>query len=99
MSLKVIVRPAAEADIQEVHDYLDQVREGLGTQFANHLRNVFESLESSPEMYGVVWKDIRAARVQKFQYVVYYVVFPSRVEVLAVLHGARAARSWRSRIE
>jgi hypothetical protein len=54
MSLKVIVRPDAEADIKEIHDYLEQIREGLGTQFTECLRDVLAPLESSPEMYGVV---------------------------------------------
>jgi plasmid stabilization system protein ParE len=95
MSLKVIVRPEAERDIKEIHDYLEHVRAGLGSQFAARLRDVLAPLESSPEMYGIVWKDVRAARVQKFQ----YVVLPERVEVLAVLHGGRAAKTWRTRLK
>jgi toxin ParE1/3/4 len=99
MSLRVIVRPAAEADINEIHSYLEQVREGLGSQFAANLREVLEPLEKSPEMHGVVWRDIRAVRIRRFQYVMYYVVDADRVDVLAVLHGARAAEAWRSRIK
>jgi hypothetical protein len=33
MSLPVIVRPAAEADIRETYDHLEQIRIGLGEQF------------------------------------------------------------------
>ena len=33
-----------------------------------------------PEMYGVVWQDVRAARLKKFRYVIYYVAFADRVE-------------------
>lgn len=51
-----------------------------------------------PEMYGVVWQDVRAACLKKYQYVVYYVVFDDRVEVLAVMHGARDESSWQSRL-
>jgi plasmid stabilization system protein ParE len=99
MSLAVIVRPEAEADIRETYDYLEQVRVGLGEQFAIRLRDVLETIESMPEMYGVVWKDVRAVRLRKFQFVVYYVVFADRAEVLAVLHGARHESTWRSRVE
>jgi toxin ParE1/3/4 len=51
-----------------------------------------------PEMYGLVWQDVRAARLRKFRHLVYYVVFADRVEVLAVLHGARDASAWQSRV-
>ena len=51
-----------------------------------------------PEMFGVVWRDVRAVRVRRFQYVVYYFVLSDRVEILAVIHGARDESAWRSRI-
>jgi hypothetical protein len=50
-----------------------------------------------PEMFGVVWQDVRAARLKKFPFMVYYVVFADRVEVLAVMHGARDASVWQAR--
>jgi toxin ParE1/3/4 len=97
MSLPVILRPEAEADIQETHDTLEQSQAGLGGQFAARLREVLERIESMPELYGVVWQDVRAARLRKFRYVVYYVVFADRAEVLAVMHGSRDATAWQSR--
>jgi hypothetical protein len=62
------------------------------------VREVLERIESIPEMYGLVWQDVRAVRLRKFRHVVYYVVFTDRVEVLAVLHGSRNATAWRSRV-
>jgi len=41
---------------------------------------------------------VRAARLRKFRYVVYYVVFADRVEVLGVLHGSRDGSVWQSRV-
>ena len=99
MSLPVIARPAAEADIQETYDYLEERRAGLGEQFVARLRDVFESIESRPEAPPIVWQDVRAVRVHKFQYVVYYVLFADRVEIMAVIHGARHASTWQSRVD
>ncbi|HEY3394276.1 MAG TPA: type II toxin-antitoxin system RelE/ParE family toxin [Lacipirellulaceae bacterium] len=97
MTLPVILRPEAEADVREIYQYLDEVRIGLGEQFSSRLREVLQQIESMPEIFGVVWRDVRAVRLRKFQYVVYYVVFTERVEVLAVMHGARHESSWQSR--
>ncbi len=97
MSLPVILRPAADSDIQLTHDELEQARAGWGDRFVARVREVFERIEAMPELYGLVWQDVRAARLRKFRHVVYYVVFVDRVEVLAVLHGSRDASAWQSR--
>jgi toxin ParE1/3/4 len=97
MSLLVTVRPEAGADIQQTHDALEQSKVGLGEQFAAQLHRTLERIESMPELYGVIWQDVRAARLRKFRYLVYYVVFADRVEVLAVMHGSRDASVWQSR--
>ena len=62
------------------------------------MRDALARIEAMPEMYGVVWQDVRAARLRRFRYLVYYVVLADRVEVLAVMHGARDAPSWQSRV-
>jgi plasmid stabilization system protein ParE len=97
MSLPVILRPAADSDIQKIHDDLEQVRAGLGNRFVARVKEVLARIEFMPEMYGVVWQDVRAARLRRFRHVVYYVVFADRVEVLAVLHGAQDAPAWQTR--
>lgn len=97
MSLPVILRPDADTDIQAIHDELEQVQSGLGNRFVARVREILERIESMPELYGVVWQDVRAARLKKFRYLV-YVVFADRVEVLAVMHGSRDAPAWQSRV-
>ncbi len=98
MSLPVILRPAADVDIQATHDELEQVQAGLGDRFVVSVRDVLERIEAMPEVYGLVWQDVRAARLRKFRYVVYYVAFADRLEVLAVLHGSRDPSAWQSRV-
>ena len=98
MTTPLIVRPEAQEDIQTTCDALEQVQTGLGRRFAGRLREVFQRVESTPELHGVVWQDVRAARVKHFRYVVYYVPFDDRVEVIAVLHGARDPSVWQSRL-
>jgi plasmid stabilization system protein ParE len=98
MTLPVILRPAADADIQATHDELEQLRAGLGNQFVARVREVLERIEAMPQLYGVVWQDVWAARLKQFRHVVYYVVFDDRVEVLAVMHGSRHASAWQSRV-
>jgi hypothetical protein len=60
MSLPVILRPDAEADLVEIVGDLDFVRLGLGKRFLGRLREAIERIEWMPEMYGIVWQDVRA---------------------------------------
>jgi plasmid stabilization system protein ParE len=48
-------------------------------------------------MASVVWRNVRAARLRRFSYVVYYRIHADRVEVLAVMHGSRHGSSWWAR--
>src|SRR5438874_634587 len=98
MSLPVILRPDAKADVQEIFIYLENVSPGLGKKFLKRLRELLERIESIPEQYGAVWQDVRAARLRKFRFVIYYVATSHTIEVLAVLHGSRDSSVWRSRI-
>jgi toxin ParE1/3/4 len=97
MSLPVVLRPGASRDVEEARDYLDSQRIGLGQAFLDRLNEELARIGALPEMYGFVWRNVRAAKLQQFTYVVYYRVFADRVEVLAVMHGSRRSSSWKSR--
>jgi toxin ParE1/3/4 len=97
VSLPVILRHEAEVDVQEARDQLEALRDGLGTQVLARVREVLARIEKMPELHGKVWQDVRAARLKQFRYIVYFIVLADRVEVLAVLHGARDPSSWQSR--
>ena len=97
MSLPVILRHEAEVDVQEARDQLEAVRVGLGTHVLARVREVLARIEKMPELHGKVWQDVRAARLKQFRYIVYFIVLADRVEVLAVLHGARDRSSWQTR--
>jgi plasmid stabilization system protein ParE len=97
VSLPVILRHEAEVDVQEARDQLEAVRVGLGNQVLSRVREVLARIEKMPELHGKVWQDVGAARLKQFRYIVYFIVLADRVEVLAVLHGARDPSSWKSR--
>jgi plasmid stabilization system protein ParE len=97
MSLPVVLRPEASRDVEEARDYFEARRAGLGQAFLDRLNEALAQIGAMPEMYGVVWQNVRVSRLRKFTYVVYYRVHDDRVEVLAVLHGGRDASVWQAR--
>ena len=97
MSLPVVLRPEATKDTAEAIGYFDALRPGLGQAFLIQVQDVLLRISGMPEMNGIVWRNVRAARLRRFTYVVYYRVHEDRLEVLAVVQGNRDAAVWQSR--
>ena len=70
---------------------------GLGVEFAHVVEDVLGTIESSPLRFPVARADIRRAVLRRFPYVVYFVVLPELISVIAVLHGRRDPTVWQSR--
>lgn len=98
MSVPVIFRPEAQADLLSARDWYEQQRAGLGTAFADAVDEFMARVLAFPQMYAVALKDVRPGKLRRFPYVVYYRVLADRIEVIAVLHGNRDSRVWRGRI-
>ena len=97
MSHLLIVRPEAEADLTEGRDWYEEQREALGGEFLTAVDEVFDRIRETPELYAAEYKAIRRAGMNRFPYVVYYHILGDIVEVVAVQHGSRDPRRWRSR--
>jgi plasmid stabilization system protein ParE len=96
VSLPVVVRPEASRDMEEARDYIDSQRAGSGQAFLDRMKEALDRISALPEMYSVVARNVRAARLRQFTYVVYYRVHDDQVEVLAVMHGSRDASAWQA---
>ncbi len=96
MKMPVVLRSEAAIDLLVARDWYDQQSDGLGDLFSAQASAVFDRVGAMPELFALIARDIRACRLQRFPYVVYYRVLVDRVEVLAVLHGSRDPSAWRS---
>lgn len=97
MSLPIVLRPEASQDTEKARDHFETLQAGLGQAFLDRLNEVLARIGAMPEMYGIMWRNVRAARLRQFTYVAYYRVHDDRVEVLAVMHGSRNASAWHAR--
>lgn len=93
----LIVRPEAEADLAEGRDWYDSQRQGVGLEFLASVERVFSRIRETPELHAVEFRSVRRTGIERFPYVVYHRLVLESVEGLAVLHGSRDPRRWRSR--
>lgn len=97
MTPRLFVRRAARADIAEAFRWYEARSTGLGHEFLRAVRVAFAAIERAPEQYLVAVDDIRKVGLRRFPYVVYYLVLRRRISVIAVMHGRRHPRRWKSR--
>lgn len=94
MTRKFVLRARAEQDIQSAFQWYEAQRAGLGDEYLTALRERLEAIRSFPESSPVLYRGIRRAVMSRFPYLIFYVVQPTRVAVLAVLHHARNPATW-----
>ncbi len=99
MSISVAYLHQAKEEIKTVYRYYEQQRVALGEKFLENLNEVIVRLRENPRIYGVFRGDLRAAKVSRFPYVVYYRDHGHYVLIIAVQHGRRSTRNWQRRTE
>ena len=91
------IRPEAETDLVTARAWYERQREGLGAAFLLCVEEVLDRIDRTPELYPVVYQDIRRSFTRRFPYAVYYRVAADDVVVLGILHTRRDPQEWQSR--
>ena len=97
MNYKLIVRPEAEAELEEAFLWYEQQVIGLGSQFLLVVDEAINSIQQNPFQYPVIYKDIRRALTHRFPYQVLFVNNNKKIAIIAVFHGMRNPIIWKSR--
>lgn len=97
MTPRLVFRPEAEAELLDARARYEEERVGLGATFASAGATTVAGILENPLAYPRVKGDTRRALVRRFPYAVYFRPLPREIVVLAVLHGRRNPRHWRSR--
>jgi len=97
MNYKLIVRPEAEAELEEAYLWYEQQIVGLGSQFLLSVDAVTNTIRRNPLQYPVVYKDIHRALTRRFPYQIFFTVDDTYVVIIAVFHGMRDPSVWQSR--
>jgi plasmid stabilization system protein ParE len=97
MSLDYLISPEARDDIDDAHEWYEAQSTGRGDAFLVELTEMISQLRDTPEMYGRVRGEVRAALLPTSQFIVYYRIEPDRIRVLAVQHASADPRKWQRR--
>ncbi len=98
MTLKVHIRPEAQADLEEAAAWYERRRVGFGQEFLDEVLNALATIAENPMMYPVVHKEIRRAVIHRFPFGVFYLIDEDEMVVAAIMHGSRHPRRWKERV-
>ena len=92
MNIPVIIRPAAELDLQDAFNRSDGIEPGLGLRLLLNVDRIVATLESLPFVFPLTYRNVRRAIVPHSPYLLFHVTFPTRVVVIACFSGHRDPR-------
>ena len=99
MTPRLVVRPAAEAEISEAFQWYEDKSIGLGSEFMRAVDASLSAIQRFPTSYAVVYKEIRRAVLRRFPYSLYYLYENDIIVIIACFHGSRDPRHWQDRAE
>ena len=97
-SLKLIINPFAELDLQVAYEWYDLKKEGLGKEFLSEVEITLDRIHQNPQQFKKIKKQIRMAVVKRFPFGVFYFVKNDVINVFAIFHFSRNPQILKKRI-
>ncbi len=92
--LLIILRPAAELEMQDAYNWYEERQEGLGSEFMRCAENCIELIRRHPEIFPVAHRTIRQGVIRRFPYSIFYIPEDRAIIVLSVFHASRQPKRW-----
>ena len=89
MSYNLIIKEEAVEDIQNVYEYYEYCKTGLGERFLIILEEYLDTVQKHPLHYQIKRKTFREAPIRVFPYLIIYEIVDKNVIVYAVFNTSR----------
>lgn len=103
LARKLLIRPEAEAEIVEAHNWYKLQAAGLSSEFLRAVDACLSAIEREPQAYPIVHRQVRRALLRKFPYSIFFVYEQldeenEQISVLACFHARRDPKQWQERL-
>lgn len=97
MTLTIVTRPNAAAEIESTYRWYERQRTALGEEFLQAANDQVRVVAEHPERFPIVHRDIRRALLRRFPYAILYGIQSSHIIVVACFHAKRNPGAWMTR--
>ena len=100
MSRRLIVRPEAEADLDEAAQWYERQKAGLGFGFTAAAKVAVRRAVENPLANRLMRRrpQVRRVPLERFPYRVFFIVRPDAIVVFAIVHDKQSERRWQERV-
>jgi hypothetical protein len=95
MANNVRFAPAVPKELRLAIDSYEEISIQLGNRVRDAFDRLFQLIKENPELYAVVYDNIRIARVRPFPFLVHYRLTQLGTEVVAVFPSAGDPYEWK----
>jgi plasmid stabilization system protein ParE len=92
--LRLVLDPAAFAELREAAEFYEESRKGLGKEFLKDVETALDSNARRPKLWRKLRGRFRRCLVHRFPYGIIYAVEDDTVYVAAVMHLRREPGYW-----
>lgn len=89
----------AALEAREARVYYDAQSDGLGARFIDELKATLQRIRALPLAWPETEPPVRRVMINRFPYLVHYVVREETIFVLGVYHAKRRPIAWRDRLD
>ena len=90
---------AAAEEIEKAADYYEQLRPGLGLEFAREVYAAIERIIQFPDAWSPLSRNTRRCLVNRFPFGIIYQVKSGFIRIIAVAHLRRRPDYWQGRTQ
>jgi toxin ParE1/3/4 len=96
--VKLVLDPAAKAEMREAALFYEHCREGLGEEFLDAVELAFAEITQRPMTWRILNGRFRRYLVHHYPYAVIYAVEDETIYVAAIMHMRRKPDYWHDRV-
>ncbi|MBK9259705.1 MAG: type II toxin-antitoxin system RelE/ParE family toxin [Polyangiaceae bacterium] len=97
--IRVVIEADAKDDVRQATRYYADREHGLGQRFLDEVRDAISKIREMPLQFPVIDKNVRRALLNRFPYVIYFMLFDKRkASIIAVLHQKRHPSAFDGRV-
>ena len=89
MIYRLIILEEADQDIHESFRWFEDQQKGLGKRFLDELELYFDILSKHPTIFQIKKKNLRAAPLKTFPFLIIYEIEESDIVIYAVFHTSQ----------
>ena len=88
----LVISPKARQDYNNIYDWYDKQRPGLGSEFFDALKLGFDKLRVHPENYMGISQHRRRLKLDRFPYILIFRINLAEVRILSIKHTSRVRK-------